>query len=615
MTNTVNDQQDVSNTRHVLKLLRSQVNAGRIDREYMLRQFDKIDALLERMETRQNLEKSSGRFEALYNVSRILGTSLDEQTVLEQVMDAIIHLTGAERGFLMLRDDDGGLRMKVARNLDQQTLGSDHFRYSRTISNHVLDTGEAVLTTNAVEDPRFAGQDSIISQSLRSIMAVPLWSRGNILGIAYVENRVIAGLFSDDDLNTLQALAGQAAVAIDNAILFSETDEQLAARVEELRQLRRVDLRLNQTLDPDEAMLIALESACRIANALVGHLGLLIKGEVPRIVAEHHYGEITHTPGDMLDLGALYPQLWEVTQTQAPLTFVPPNNGEAMVLAVPILRKEEVMGVVVLRREVGDFSENEQELVERVVARAAVTIENARLYAQVQAADRAKSEFVGVVAHDLKTPMTSISGYSELIKMNADNLSQKQYEFLGRISDTVKRMEMLVSDLSDISRIESGQFLMDELRVPVHKVVDAIRDMLMPQVNEREHQYIEQIEPDLPDLWTDYYRLMQVLTNLIGNAIKYTPNGGKVMLRADRTGDRVRFTVADTGIGLSEEGLRKLGTKFWRAEDEFTRSQQGTGLGFAITASLVEQMGSRIKIHSELGKGSSFAFSVGIATD
>ncbi len=612
MTEPISEQ-EVSNTRHILKLLRGQVKAGRIDTEYMLRQFDKIEDLLARIGESTTQEKHSSRFEALYLVGRMLGTSLDEQTVLDQVMDAVIQLTGAERGFLMLRDDDGELQPKVARNLDQQTLGSDHFRYSRTIANLVLDSGEAILTTNAAEDSRFAGQVSIISQALRSIMAVPLWARGNIMGIAYVENRIVAGLFSEDDLNTLEALAGQAAIAIDNAILFSETDEQLAARVEELRQLRRVDMRLNETLDPDEAMLITLESACRIAGASGGHLGILVQGEQPCIIAEHHYGQTDHNPNQILDLGGTYPPIWEVIKTRQPLSFQPDAKHPLTLLAVPVLRKEEVIGLMVLRHETGGFSTNEQELVERVVTRAAVTIENARLYAAVQSADKAKSEFVGIVAHDLKTPMTSIAGYADLLRMHSDNLSKRQYEFANRITDTVKRMEMLVSDLSDISRIESGQFLMKETRVLVNDVVTAVRDTTMPQIRERKHKYIEEIEPNLPVLWTDYYRLMQVLTNLISNAYKYTPDGGKVMLRAKREGERVRFTVADTGIGLSEEGLRKLGTKFWRSDDEYTMGQRGTGLGFAIAASLVEQMGSRIEIKSKLGKGSAFSFSVGIA--
>jgi GAF domain-containing protein len=209
--------QEVSNMRHVLSLLRNQLKAGRVDGDYMLRQFDKIEDLIDRFTSMQIEQKSAGRFEALYNVSAMIGASLDIDKVLEHIMDAVIQLTGAERGFLMLRDDDGDLQVRIARNLDQQTLTSADFEYSRTIASHVLDTGEAVVTTNAAEDSRFAGQASIVSRALRSIMVAPLRARGRVIGIAYVENRIVAGLFGEEDLATLETLMAQASVAVDNA--------------------------------------------------------------------------------------------------------------------------------------------------------------------------------------------------------------------------------------------------------------------------------------------------------------------------------------------------------------------------------------------------------------
>src|SRR5690606_12311620 len=132
----------------------------------------------------------------------------------------------------------------------------------------------------------------------------------------------------------------------------------------------------------------------------------------------------------------------------------------------------------------------------------------------------------------------------------------------------------------------------------------AVRDNVMTEIRRRNHAYIEQIEPNLPPMWVDYYRLLQVLTNLLSNAYKYTPDGGAITLRVQRRGDRIEFSVIDTGVGLSPEAKQKLGTKFWRASDEFTRTQPGTGLGYAITASLVEQMGSVIEVDSEVGRGS-----------
>ena len=592
---------EITNFRHSIALLRTQVQAGQVDGEFLSRQMDKLTDLLDRLEAEHRQLKRQGRLEVLYNVSRLLGSSLDLQVVLDQAMDGLIQLTSAERGFLMLRNDDGQVQIKAARNFDQQTLSDDQSNYSRTIVYRVLDTGEPIVTTNAAEDPRFAGQSSIVAQALRSIMAAPLRVRGKVIGVVYVENRAIAGLFQGDDLEALSALAGQAAIAIDNARLFSATDQKLAERVEELQQLRRIDLQLNETLDAERAMQVTLDWACRISGAQVGHLGLIESEHVP---VQCHFG-LPSDETQPIYLEITYPQVKEVVASGKLLLV---QRGRTNILIVPVQREQKVIGVIVLRR-VGSFSSDQQDLVERIAARAAAAIENARLYAGLKAADRAKSEFVGIVAHDLKVPMTSILGYADLTLMD-DVLSPQHTNYLNRIRDTVARMEILVSDLSDISRIESGHFYMNPLRVSVADVVQGLREALIKQIGEKRHTWIEHIPPDLPDMKVDYYRLLQVLTNLATNAFKYTPDGGTITLSASQLEQRIEFSITDTGIGLSHDAAAKLGTKFWRAEDEFTRSKPGTGLGFAITRSLVEQMGSGIYVESEVGKGSKFTFSV-----
>jgi signal transduction histidine kinase len=599
---------EIGSMRNRLNLLRAQLQSGRVEPEFLDKHITQMSDLLERLEQEHRQLKRQRQLEALYNVSRLLGSSLDLQTVLNQVMDSIIQLTNAERGFLLLRDDDGQLEVKAARNLDQQTLSSDKFRYSRTIVNQVIDTGESVVTTNAAQDPRYAEHDSVIEKGLRSIMATPLRVRGGVIGLIYVDNSAFTGRFLDDDLSTLDAFAGHAAVAIDNAQLFSATDQKLAARVEELRQLRRIDHQLNETLNVERAMSYALESAARLAGAEVGYFGLIESNGIPTVSS---YG-IEADDTLPLYLEKTYPQVMQAVETGETITL---NNERRSlgVLIVPVQREHKVFAVTILRRK-GAFSDEEREVVERVIARAAVTIENARLYAAVQAADRAKSEFVGVVAHDLKVPMTSILGYADLTLMDG-NLQEQQVSYLNRIRDTVSRMELLVSDLADISRIESGHFLMNPTHVYVEDLIQGVRDAIMTQIRLRQHAYVEQIEPDLPEIWVDYYRLLQVLTNLASNAYKYTPDGGTITLSVRRVGDAIEFSVADTGIGMSREALRKLGTKFWRADDPYTRSQAGTGLGYAITASLVEQMGSRIRVESQPNAGSKFTFTIPIAKE
>ncbi len=609
MMQTLSDQ-EISNVKDGLRLLNSQVQNGRVDGSVLAHQLKKFEVFVQHVEAEHKQHKQAGHFEALYNISRLLGSSLDLQVVLDQIMDAIVQLTGAERGFLMLRDDDGGLAVKVARNFDQQTLDSENFKFSKTIVNNVLDTGEPVVTTNAAEDPRFSGQASIVAQALRSIMATPLRARGNIIGVAYVDNKIITGLFSDADLAALDALMGQAAVALDNALLFAETDEALAGRVEELRQLRRIDLLLNETLDAEKAMQYTLEWACRLTDAAGGYMGI-VEGDPPFVRRVGHYGVMNGTEPPS-DLNTLYPEVSQVIESGKSTRVTSDHNPNTLI--VPLHREQNVLGVVILQPpDDKAFSPEQQDLIDRIIARAAVAIENGRLYAAVQAADRAKSEFVGVVAHDLKTPMTSIGGYASLMLMHGTNLDERQQQFLELIKNTVKRMEVLVSDLSDISRIESGHFFMNETQVKVVDIFQAVKDNTLPQIEERGHQYIEKMEPELPDMYVDYYRLLQVLTNLVSNAYKYTPDNGTILLGARRSATGIEFSVRDSGIGLTPEAIAKLGTKFWRAEDDFTRSQPGTGLGFAITSALVEQMGSRIVIQSAIGKGSQFTFSVPVS--
>jgi signal transduction histidine kinase len=598
---------EMATLRHSMNLLKSQIAAGKVDSSLLVKQVHNAVDLLERLDADRQEGRRSARYKALYTVTRLIGSSLDLQTVLDQVMDAIIQLTGAERGFLMLRDDDGGLSVKAARNLDQQTLGSEQFKFSRTIANQVLDDGKPVLTTNAVEDPRFAGQMSIVGQGLRAVMATPLRARGKAVGVVYVDSRLAVTAFNQDDLDALDAFAGQAAIAIENARLFSETDEQLSARVEQLQQLRRIDTQLGATLDASKAIALTLEWACRLSEAQVGHFGL-ISGDPPHVQAVHHYGlERGSAAPELLD--EAFPAVAQMMHAnfQDTLKLV---EGEQALAVVPISRENRLLGIVVIQRQgAAPFSDEQEEMIERMMARAAVSIENAQLYARVQAADKAKSEFVGIVAHDLKVPMTSIAGYADLTRLQG-GLSERQTEFIQKVKDTVKRMEILVSDLADISRIESGHFFMNETRVPVAQIVQAVKDSTLTQMQDYGHQYIEEIAPALPDMHADYYRLLQVLTNLVSNAYKYTPDGGHVTLRVYREGERVGFSVADTGIGLTAEQIAQLGTRFWRAEDEFTRSRPGTGLGFAITRSLVEQMGSRIQIESTPGQGSTFSFTV-----
>jgi signal transduction histidine kinase len=599
-------EMEISNARQNITLLRSQVQANAVDVEYLDQRLAAVDQLLGELAARHQNAVDQRSLAALYEVSRVIGSSLDLQTVLDQVMDAIIQLTGAERGFLMLLDHDGKLEVQAARNFDQETLDGSEIAVSRTITRQVINSGRPVVTTNAQTDPRYAGQASIVAHALRSIMATPLRARGLIMGVIYVDNRVRSGIFSEKNLEFLDAFAAQAAVAIDNARLYGAKDQALADRVEELTMLQWIDRQLNETLDTSHAMSITLEWSARLCDAQSASLGLLdLDDELVRLVA--HWGEADEF-ADQAELALTHPLIGQVFETkEAALQFSVPGIEPAQtVLCVPIRRENNVIGVVMLAAQRSDaFDEDAQALVSRLADRAAIAIENSRLYDAVQVANRAKSEFVSLVAHELKVPMTSINGYADLLPI-AGAVNEKQQSFIDTIKRNVQRMTVLVSDLSDISRIESGQLYLEVDKVDLVDVLREAKEGVMQQIDEHRHTFIEEIETDLPLVRGDRSRVVQVLINLLSNAYKYTPDGGTITLRSSCHPDGVSISVSDTGIGMTPEQMGKLGTKFWRAENDHVLGQSGTGLGLAITKNLLALMGGDLDVQSVPGQGSTF---------
>ncbi len=602
----------VSNARQTMALLRDQAKSGQIDAAYFAQRLSAMEQLLAELDAERQQAGQQERYAKLYEVSRVIGSSLDLQTVLDQVMDAIILLTGAERGFLMLLDDDGNLNVRVARNFDQETVESSAFALSRTVTRKVLETGQAIVTTNAQDDPRFSSQPSILMHGLRSIMASPLRVRGQVIGVVYVDNRIRTGTFSAKDLDVLDTFAGQAAVSIDNARLFKATDQALNARVEELTMLQRMDRQLNETLDTAKAMTTTLEWLSRVCKAQSASMGLLDReAGVLRVVS--HYGAPDMLTGETL-LNLNHPLVSKVIESQEPLIqkLDGGQGGQSMsVFIVPVRREGKVIGVIVMTAPgENTFREDARALVSRMADRAAIAIENARLYDAVRAANNAKSEFVSVVAHELKVPMTSIQGYADLLSM-AGPINERQTQFVGTIKNAVNRMKVLVSDLSDISRIESGNLRVSITDVSVVDAINAAAEGILAEIEKRKHKLAVEVEPNLPRVQADKDRLAQVLLNLLSNAYKYTPDGGTIQLRASQQANAVTISVTDSGVGMTPEQLAKLGTKFWRADNGL--NQPGTGLGFAVTRNLIELMRGKLDIKSESGKGSTFTFTLLVA--
>jgi PAS domain S-box-containing protein len=230
--------------------------------------------------------------------------------------------------------------------------------------------------------------------------------------------------------------------------------------------------------------------------------------------------------------------------------------------------------------------------------------------------DRMKSEFISTVSHELRTPLTSIKGYVDLIlDGDAGEINKTQCEFLTIVKQNTDRLVSLINDLLDISRIESGKVQMRKEPLAIDKIIRDVVTNFKTLLEEKAHELELELADNLPILIGDRDRISQVLTNLLGNAIKYTPNGGQIKIEAKIDNQFVKVSVSDTGIGIAKEDQAKLFQKFYRVDSSFTREHSGTGLGLAIAKTIIEHHGGSISVESELGKGSTFSFTLPCATE
>ncbi|MCJ7700280.1 MAG: ATP-binding protein [Anaerolineales bacterium] len=546
------------------------------------------------------------RLAALYRVSNSLGLSLNLDDVLTHVMDAVIQLTGAERGFLTMIDPDtGSLDLRAARNIEQESLQRKDMEISRTVVQSVIETGRGIVTTDAQTDPRFANQDSVVIYSLRSILCAPLQSRGSIIGVIYVDNRARTSLFTKDDLDLLSAFASQAAVAIENARLYTRTDQALAARIADLETMSQIDMQLSENLDLSRVTEIARQWALKGTEGSESWISLCGDEITPGLQIFGPQGG--HIP--LPEEGLLEP----ISDDYQPQIILA-NDDRPNYLIAPMLHARKTIGAIIVA-DPNSFSEPSAQFLGRLAARAAAVIENARLYLAVQKANEAKSQFVSIVTHELRIPLTSIKGYTDLIRQAVIGpVNEQQMEFLNVIRSNADRMATLISDLSDVSRIERGILKLEPVLVPLHGYVDETINRLRPKIEEKEQKINNKVPHTLPRVFADPNRLVQVLTNLISNAWKYTPEGGKITVQAVQNNNMILVEVIDTGIGISSEDQTKLFTQFFRAESPEVREQTGWGLGLNVTKRLVEFMGGNIGMDSKLQVGSTFWFTLPIQT-
>jgi signal transduction histidine kinase len=278
------------------------------------------------------------------------------------------------------------------------------------------------------------------------------------------------------------------------------------------------------------------------------------------------------------------------------------------VLGVPMKVKDKIIGVLEVLNRWGDvpFTEENVDTLTTLAAQAAVAIENARLFQQ--------SDLLADVVHELRTPMTSIVGYSKMLLIDGEQKSTFERESLETIHREATRLGNMVNEFLDLARLESGRARLEREPVDVRDLARETVQLLLPSAEE--HDITLQLhEPEeWPQVIGDAARLKQVLVNLTGNAIKYNVPSGRVDITLSAEGQSVKIEVRDTGRGIPAEHMPQLFEKFFRAADSSSEAK-GTGLGLAICKSIVEAHGGSITVESEVDKGSTFAFTLPLDRD
>jgi signal transduction histidine kinase len=461
-----------------------------------------------------------------------------------------------------------------------------------------------------------------------AIIVAPMPWEGRTIGSIHV-TRSPPAPFSDKEIGLLKTFSDQAVIAIQNARLFNETKEALeqqTATADVLKAISRTTFELDPVLDA------LIENATRLCKSDRGFVFIregdayhpsASYGATPEQLEFMRSRHVTAASGTLVGRAALTRQVVHIEDAQTDPMYEWKDAvallGFRTMLGVPMLREGEPIGVVaVWREEVRAFSERDKQLVATFADQAVIAIENVRLFREIQeksrqleVANQHKSEFLANMSHELRTPLNAIIGFSEvLIERMFGDLNDKQDDYLKDIHSSGKHLLSLINDILDLSKIEAGRM---ELDVEAFDAPSALANALT-LVRERAQRHgialgLE-VDPQLGEFRADERKFKQILLNLLTNAVKFTPDGGRVDVRAHLAGDALEVAVSDTGIGIAKEDQQTVFEEFRQVGRHYTNKQEGTGLGLALTKRFVELHGGTLRLDSELGRGSTFTFTL-----
>ncbi len=305
--------------------------------------------------------------------------------------------------------------------------------------------------------------------------------------------------------------------------------------------------------------------------------------------------------------------LTQASTNQEFLNILEQLNLQALI-ATPIKSKESNLGALILGRTSNSFASGDDEFLSVLASQAGIALENARLFGEIQTAyeelqklDHMKREFINIAAHELRTPLTILMGYASVLEEESEGASQ---DFATSIMRNGMRLRALIEDMLNLNYLESGIAVLAQDHLQLNEVVgDIIKDMAL-LAEKKQLEISIDIPPDFPTITVDRQKFDLIVMNLFHNAIKFTPAGGQVSLKARPSGDYVTISVSDTGIGIAHNQLNRVFDRFYQVESSLTREHGGIGLGLAIARGMVDVCGGEITVESNKGEGTTFTFTL-----
>lgn len=495
--------------------------------------------------TTASLEQRVDEMGTLVKLGRSITSTLDLDSVLTSVVTAAVELTGAEEGHLLLLDEKTNeLYMRAGRNFEESFARTFRLPVKDTVAGQVIHTGQPV-SFNADSPNKIK-----TAYLVYSLIYVPLRSNDRVIGVLGVDNRQSRRSFTQHHELLMTVLAEYAAIAIQNAQLYQQTENER----------HKLDATISNI--QDGVILLDKENRIMLLNPAARRIfGLGLSDFTGKPVLE----VITHND---------FTVLLNSIQQQNPLKNNEITFEDGRVFNYQYTPIPEIGSVITLE----DIS-------------------------HLKMLDRLKSDFIHTISHDLRSPLTAIMGYIELLD-RVGPLNDQQKQFVRHVQASAQNITALVNDLLDLGRIEAG-FDTRKDDVSLEQVLQFTVDNLERQIADKKLNFSVHIDPDLPIIRGNPIRMRQMIDNLLVNAVKYTPEGGKVSVSLRREDSQVIFEVADTGVGIPPADQPHIFEKFYRASNA-PKGTPGTGLGLAIVRSIVENHQGRIWVESKLGQGTKF---------